>query len=97
QDDIRPLPGTRRDDVGEGPGDRVRNGDAVDAELLVGMVLPDVCLLQCTIRHTGNGQQDVYLVVVIALRQNLDVLSADLIRFAGGLVLDCRQGRVDLQ
>ncbi len=51
KNDVRPFPGARRHNIGKGTADRIGNRDAVDAELLIGMVLPDMGLFEARRRR----------------------------------------------
>ena len=93
QDDIRPFPGAWRHDISKCAADRVGNGNTIDPELLIRMILTDMRLLERSIDDTRNRQQHLIDIIVIPLRQGFDVFTAELIGFTRCLVLDRRQWR----
>ena len=54
EDNIRTLPHTGRNHVGEGRAYPFRNRDPIDPELLIGVVLTDMGFPQGPIHHTRN-------------------------------------------
>ena len=97
QYNVSPFPGTGGEQVRKLARDGVRNRYAVDPELEIRVILPDVYLFEAAVDCAGDRCQDVMQVQIVTPWQGFDVFPADGIGFTGRVGLDGDEGCYDFQ
>ena len=97
ESNVRPLPDPWGEQVRKLARDRVRNGHAVNPELEIRVVLPDVDLFEAAVGGAGNGEQGILQGQIITPWQRFNVSPADGIRLTGRIGLNQKEGGHDFQ